>query len=171
VTILFEPNTPLVLAEIACSAGNVLHLLADLAVILAVIIGLLEFYGHGRERTERTAAVDAHVRVLAIQARVQVGVERRGRSLGDLLSRLVTRGSLPGELMATWLTTMAAEAPRATSPLRRAASDAAEVFFALADRVEQQRTRLQGRIPEDDQDLIQRFNRFMDSLKTIAPEA
>ena len=143
-----------------------LHVAADIAVIGAVIVGLMEYSGHRRERRERTAAVDAHIRALAIQARLRIVQEHRRKTLREIVETLVTRGATPGDLMATWLTTMAAEAPHASPELRRAASAAARQFFELADRVEQWRARLDGGIPENDADLARRLRPGIGPLLT-----
>ena len=114
------------------SAWEIVHLVADGAVILAVLVGVIELWAHRGERRELTAAIDDLIRVVAIQAWLQVQAERPGRAFGPLLTRLMTRGTMPGDLMATWLTTIAAEAPRASSQVRRDAGEVARVFFALA---------------------------------------
>jgi len=110
---------------------EIVHRFADGAVILAVIVGLYELWSHRGERRDLAAAIDDHIRVLAIQAWMQVRAERVRGALGAL-SRLINRGNLPGDLMATWLTAIAAEAPRASSQVRRDARDVAKMFFALA---------------------------------------
>src|SRR5690242_5469070 len=138
------------------TVADFLHVFADLAVVAAVVIGLIELYGHRDERRAQTAdrkaqtaAVDAHIRVLAIQARVLREVEGRGQSIGSIASRLVTRGSIPGDLMATWLTAIAAEAPHASPTLRPIASTLATLFFELAEYTEHLRTTL-SQIPDND---------------------
>jgi len=158
----------------AVAAG--LHVLADLAVVAAVVIGSIELYGHRDERKAQTAerrahtaAVDDHIRVLAIQARVLREVEGRGRSIGDIASRLVTRGSMPGDLMAMWLTAIAAEAPHASPALRPIASALANSFFEFAEYTEHLRTTF-NRIPDDDRKLIDYIQRLEDLLRKAAPD-
>jgi hypothetical protein len=98
--------------------------IADLAVVLAVVIGLLELNAHRSERGERTEAIDAYIRALATQARLMLQRERASRSFGELLAVMATRGTMTGDSMASWLTTIAATAPQASRLLRGKASEA-----------------------------------------------
>src|SRR5216117_2585952 len=132
---------------VEASRWEMVHLVADGAVILAVLVGVIELWSHRRERRELAAAIDDHIRVLAIQAWLQVQAERPGRGFGPLLTRLMTRVIMPGDLMATWLTTIAAEAPRASSQVRRDAREVARVFFALAIATKKTRCATERRIP------------------------
>lgn len=149
-------------------AARILHVVADLAVIAAVVIGGIEFYSHRGERKESTEAIDAHIRVLTIQARVLIDVESRGNSIGQIANRLVTRGSAPGDMMALWLTAIAAEAPQASPELRRTASEVASLFFQFAEHVEHLRTTL-SQISDNDPGLIDYIQRLKKLLQQAAP--
>ncbi len=135
------------LATVLVVGGHAtLHIVADFAVVVAVMVGLVELSGHRSERRERTAAVDAHIRVLAIQARLVLQRERsQGRSLPALMLALVNEGALPGHSLVRWLTSVAAEAPQASPPVGRKASEASELFFHLLEQ--EQKYRVVG-LPE-----------------------
>ena len=60
---------------VEASRWEMVHLVADGAVILAVLVGVIELWSHRRERRELAAAIDDHIRVLAIQAWLQVQAE------------------------------------------------------------------------------------------------
>lgn len=122
------------------AAWEVLHGIADLAVIVAVVLGIYELFVHRKERTEQAAAIDDHIRVLAAQAYLQIRTERVPGGAA-VLTRLSSRGTVPGDLLSTWLTVMAAEAPRASPKVRRAAMEAARMFFDIVVDTTQDRLR------------------------------
>ncbi|OLB67422.1 MAG: hypothetical protein DMD38_10090 [Gemmatimonadetes bacterium] len=144
---------------------DTLHVIADLAVVLAVLIGSLEYFRHGDERRDETKAIDDHIRALATQASLQIQQERQGQDVKTLLRRLTMRGSTPGDLMATWLTTMASEAPQASSDLRREAREVVRVFFAMAIVTKERDER--GTMDTNDPDLNARLKRLDDLLKGL----
>src|SRR5438876_783343 len=147
------------------SGQQTLHVIADLAVVLAVLIGSLEYFRHGDERRDETKAIDDHIRALATQASLQIQQERQGQDVKTLLRRLTMRGSTPGDLMATWLTTMASEAPQASSDLRREAREVVRVFFAMAIVTKERDER--GTMDTNDPDLNARLKRLDDLLKGL----
>lgn len=118
-----------------------------------------------RERSDETAAIDDHIRALATQASLQIQQERQGQDVTTLLRRLTMRGSLPGDLMATWLTTMASEAPQASPDLRREATEVVRVFFAMAILTKNHEER--GTLDSTDPDLNVRLKQLDDLLKGL----
>ncbi len=144
---------------------DTLHFIADLAVVLAVLIGAIEYFKHDIERSDETAAIDDHIRALATQASLQIQQERQGQDVKTLLKRLTMRGSVPGDYMSTWLTTIASEAPQASPDLGRAAREAVRVFFAMAVVTKDHEER--GTLDSNDPDLNARLKRLDDLLKGL----
>ena len=143
---------------------EILHGIADVAVILAVGIGGYELFAHRKERTEQAAAIDDHIRVLAAQAYVQVRTERV-RGDANVLTRLTNRGNLPADLMSNWLTIMAAEAPRASSKVRRDAGEAAKMFFDLVVATKEDQLRYNKADPTNPD--FDRLQRLLERLRIL----
>ena len=141
---------------VKASGWEILHRSADGAVILAVIVGLIELWSHRRERREQTAAIDDHIRALASQAFVQVNdaIEAQAQYSQSPATRLMTRGTELGDSMAICMTTIAAQAPRASRSLRVDARNAAKGFFAM--------TIVLGLAPDDPD-----ARRAVDSLRNV----
>jgi hypothetical protein len=125
-----------VLWPITASVWEILHRVADGAVIFAVFVGAREYWLHRGERRERTAAVDDHIHALGTLAylRVHEAIESEAAYSEPVAARLMKRGTDLGDAMATLMTTIAAEAPRASLSVSRKARDAARFFLKIAIR-------------------------------------
>jgi hypothetical protein len=118
-----------------------LRIAADMGVLAAVVVGGIALLWQAGDRRGQRAAVDASIRTLASQARRQLRQERSGVRVADLVGRIGRRGTLPADLLANFFTSIVAQAPHASPPIRRAASEVGELFWNTIARAEEQLAR------------------------------
>jgi hypothetical protein len=157
----------------ACAPGwrENLHVAADIAVILAVLVGAIALVVQLRERRSRRAAVDVRLRTGALRAHrrlhpalgyqppAEPGQEGRAR-LSALLASI-------GEPMDDMLRALAADAPEASSALERTISDAYAAYWHA--RTGAERVLLAGQAPDMViQQVLGEFERCAALLKNAA---
>ncbi len=103
---------------------EILHVWADVAVIIGVVVGLVALGLQWWERSERRNAVDAFIRALASRAMYVWRTMLGNRPVGDpegvnyLAQHVAATGESQGELLASLFTGIAAQVPGASRSMR-----------------------------------------------------
>ncbi len=136
------------LSWFACpDCREALHTWADLAVVVAVIIGVITLLWQRRERRERQEAVDALIRALASRAthvwRAMLGNRPRGDPEGVryLAQYVAGINNAMGEALAATFTGIAAQAPYASPSTRGPAREVSDLFWSIVARTDDYRLR------------------------------